>query len=127
MPCETPKARGLSESHSCKLSTGKEVARQIDATFGRARGYPNGLRWIAFSDEVVWKGEIDLYGPVSQEEWPEFLTFFERILADLSERLGVLFVAERDYQRRLGMYSVEFHPRILPIEPIVIFKKHGDD
>ncbi len=56
-----------------------------------------------------------------------FLAFFERILADLSERFSVSFVAEHEYQRRLGLYSVEFHPRILPTEPIVIFKKHGDD
>ena len=127
-PGATPKARsrGFRESHSCKLSTGKEVILRIDATFGRARGYPNGLRWIMFDHEILGRG-IDLRGPVSQEEWPEFLAFLERILADLSERLGVSFVAEREYQRNLGLYTVEFHPRILPTEPIVIFKKHGDD
>ena len=125
-PSATPKARGLRESHSCKLSTGKEVILRISASFGRRRGYPNRLRAIVFSHESG-RGDISVRGPISQAEWPEFLIFFERVLADLSERLGVAFEAEREYQHPLGAYAVEFHPRILPIEPLVICAKHDDD
>ena len=101
------------------LQPGKEAILRIRASFGRARGYPNGLRWIMFAYEVG-RGDISVRGPVSPAEWPEFLAFFERALAGLSERFGITFEIERSYQRNLGTQFVEFHPRILPAGPIVI-------
>src|SRR5262245_20354454 len=86
---------------ACKLSTGKEIILRICASFGRARGYPNGLGTISFAHEIGG-GDMNLRGPVSREDWPEFLDCFERTLSDLSERLGVAFTAGRDYQRDLG-------------------------
>jgi hypothetical protein len=113
----------FTESHPYRLSTRKQGNIEIYATFGRARVYPNGLRKIWFINHIESPRTLTTpAGPISAQEWPEFRRIVAKIVADVSERLGVQFEVESHYHSCEGTYAVEFHRRILPTPPIVIFR-----
>jgi hypothetical protein len=111
------------QQHLHRFTAGRVDTLTIRWAIGNKPGYPQGLAAVNFRYEQYRYGGWGVED-VPHDYHPEILRFLASALFEFSTHVGVSFQPGQPETRcpfRGGVYVVEFHPKVLPSEPIIIF------